>query len=90
MNTNLFGINPDDIDLHKHNKEHKRKYKKTLDKQFKMNLDDKMEMLRMSIRAVTRGYKFSRLITGCLEANTRIDLLVSDEIYKKIINNREK
>jgi len=31
---------------------------------FVMSLAEKMEMLRMGVRAVTRGYKVSRLITG--------------------------
>lgn len=37
---------------------------KRLDDKFGMTLPEKMEMVKQSIRAVTRGYKTSRLITG--------------------------
>lgn len=42
----------------------KRKYKKTLEKQYGLSLADKIEMIRMGVRAVTRDYKVSRLVTG--------------------------
>ncbi len=61
-------FNPNDfpeIILNKDNSnEGKRKYKKTLEKKFGMSLEDKLEMVRMGVRTVTRGHKTSRLITG--------------------------
>lgn len=59
-------------------------------KELKMSLAEKMEMLRMSVRAITREYKVARLITGCLEENEKLDLIVDEELYnaiKKIQNN---
>jgi len=35
-----------------------------MNSQYTLTLDKKIEMVRMSVRAVTRGYKISRLVTG--------------------------
>ena len=56
-------VNDIEIDLHQGTGD-KKKYKKTLEKQYGMGLTDKLEMVRMSVRTVTRGHKTSRLITG--------------------------
>lgn len=65
MNKNINMLDFPEIILNKdESKEGKRKYKKTLEKKFNMNLEDKLEMCRMGVRTVTRGYKTSRLITG--------------------------
>jgi len=62
--------------------------KKTTE-QYKMSLPEKITMVAMSIQAILQGYKNSRLITGCLEENTELNLMVDEELYKKIIQNRE-
>jgi len=38
--------------------------KKSKTSQYELSLGKKIDMIRMSVRAVTRGYKTSRLITG--------------------------
>ena len=57
---------------------------------YTLGLEGKLDMVRKSIRAVTRGYTVARMISGCLDENTELILLVDDEIYNKIIINREK
>ena len=56
---------------------------------YALNLEEKIEMVRMSVRAVTRGYKISRTIIGCLDESTQMEFLVNDELYNKIISLRE-
>lgn len=57
---------------------------------YTMSLNEKMEMLRMGVRAVTRGYKTSRLIMGCLEESTQISIKCTKELYDIIIANQYK
>ena len=66
------------------------KKSKQNEQEYRLGLEGKMNMVRMAVRAVTRDYKKSRLITGCLEESTEIDVLVDEEIFEKIIKMREK
>ena len=56
---------------------------------YTLDLEQKIEMVRMSVRAVTRGYKISRMVIGCLDESTQMEFLVNDELYNKIISLRE-
>lgn len=57
---------------------------------YTLGLEGKLDMVRKSIRAVTRGYQVARCVMGCIDENTLLRIQVDEELAQIIFKLQEK